>query len=97
MKKLRHTAALALMGWYLMVPPWDKSGVYPATPLSQWTDYEGSYDTAQQCSEAKEQLLAEVKQDASKTPSAAAYSKYTDAIIFARCIATDDPRLRGGE
>jgi hypothetical protein len=48
---LRHTAALTLVGWYLMVPPVesDKS-VRPELPLSQWIQSK-SYDTASECQE----------------------------------------------
>lgn len=43
--KRRHAAGLALVGWYLMLPPFLKEnqwGIWhadPATPLSQWNFY----------------------------------------------------------
>ena len=42
---LRHAAALALVGWYLMVPPFSKTDQYgnthadPSAPLSEWEFY----------------------------------------------------------
>ena len=45
---LRHAAALALVGWYLMVPPLSN----PSAPLSKWNLYR-SYDTARECEVAK--------------------------------------------
>jgi hypothetical protein len=35
--RLRHAAALALMGWYLMIPPPGPHGPNVAVPLSQWS------------------------------------------------------------
>jgi hypothetical protein len=33
----RHAAALALLGWYLMIPPRDEKGVLqPHSPLRKW-------------------------------------------------------------
>jgi hypothetical protein len=34
--KLRHAAALALAGWYLMMPPMGNGKVYATAPLSMW-------------------------------------------------------------
>jgi hypothetical protein len=87
----RHAAALALVGWYLVIPPWDKQHVFGGTPLSQWTDYEGSYDTAKECAEGKEQLLRDVDAEVKKY---AGWQSYKDAVILGRCVATDDPRLK---
>ena len=47
---LRHAAALALVGWYLMSPPIQafKESPVPelSAPLSQWTSV-SAFDTAQ--------------------------------------------------
>ena len=54
---LRHAAALALVGWYLMVPPATApNGTKGAklmtdAPLSRWFMH-GSFDSAKQCEEA---------------------------------------------
>ena len=56
----RHAAALALVGWYLMVPPPGpprSAGANTAppnhtAPLNQWT-IRNSYDSAQACEAAK--------------------------------------------
>jgi hypothetical protein len=54
---LRHAAALALVSWYLMVPPWtaghDGRPIQPLVadsyaPLSKWAT-EGSFDSAADC------------------------------------------------
>jgi hypothetical protein len=33
---LRHASALALVGWYLMVPPFSAKNVFYDRPLSDW-------------------------------------------------------------
>ena len=43
--KPRHAAALALVGWYLMVPPPDNL----TAPISAW-EVAASYDTGKHCS-----------------------------------------------
>ena len=50
MMKPRHAATLALVGWYLMVPPHDPDGQHanPKGPLSQWHIL-ASFDSADEC------------------------------------------------
>jgi hypothetical protein len=84
--KTRHlAAALALMGWYLLVPPTTRIWwVGPertdnAAQLSQWT-IQQSFDKAGVCESAR----------------MAAQQQVGDAAIRmgdALCVATDDPRL----
>jgi hypothetical protein len=47
---LRHAAALALVGWYLLVPPilTDQLLVNIDAPISKWEHYQ-SFDSAQEC------------------------------------------------
>lgn len=52
---LRHAAALALVGWYFIVPPFQGSNPESSradvnAPLSQWQIWSG-YDSAKQCNE----------------------------------------------
>ncbi|MDO8431151.1 MAG: hypothetical protein Q7S58_01945 [Candidatus Binatus sp.] len=53
MKQRHHAATLALVAWYLMVPPVIKVNGHPTVltmaPLQKW-DIEDSFDTATQCS-----------------------------------------------
>jgi hypothetical protein len=86
MIKLRHTAAMALMGWYLFVPPltrtwWIGPERYDdAAPLSRWT-IDRSFDKAGVCEAARQ----------------ATQQQAGDAAIrmdHAVCVASDDPRLR---
>ena len=50
MKQLHHAAALALLGWYLLVPPFDldKAVVDDAAPLSRWT-IKDSFSSVDEC------------------------------------------------
>jgi hypothetical protein len=56
---LRHAAALALVGWYLMTPPpsskenWSR--VTPPVPLGRWIMRDG-FDTADACRKARDDL-----------------------------------------
>jgi hypothetical protein len=86
---LRSTAALALVGWYLIVPPSlskapkDKS----MAALSRWTIVR-AFDAEKDC-------------DAERVKSSTvdlALGEYRgmppEEIYDARCIAADDPRLK---
>jgi hypothetical protein len=93
--KPRHVAALALVGWYLMVPPLVPQlsegepylGFLPLAPLSQWTILD-SFDSAEECIDAHVKLLRDrvIKNVNDEIRLEQAYS--------ARCIATDNPRLK---
>jgi hypothetical protein len=87
--RVRHAAALAIVGWYLMTPVrFPNPTVNPCLPLSQWTIFE-SFDTAAKCERKLRRLtLEELDSDVkSKT------KKADDAYVFSHCIASDDPRL----
>ena len=47
--KPRHAAALALVGWYLMMPLKD----HPEAPIKYWSQI-GSYDSAKECEAERE-------------------------------------------
>ena len=103
--RLRDAAALALMGWYLIMPP--TVGPYlrldTSAPDSRWQIVQ-SFDTATAC----EGYLQEMKEG-----TGASYHEYGVAAKFetdglkkmhdmgiptfastaARCIFSDDPRL----
>lgn len=89
--KLRHAAALALVGWYLMVPPLI-ANPNPTTggqlevsaPLSKW-EIVRSFDTAAECNEARQRTAAS---GVGNAEAQRLWQKY------ATCIASDDPRLR---
>jgi len=82
--KLRHAAALALAGWYLMLPP-AKNGQIRDAPIELWAHID-SFDTADQCRDAAQEIMKRADSKGDQTRIAAAYAY--------ECIASDDPRLK---
>jgi hypothetical protein len=78
---LRHTAAFALVGWYLLIP---LKGHLDA-PMAYWEHY-GSYDTAKECLKDQQHLF-----ERTKLPNSKITHKQAEE---SECIATDDPRLK---
>ena len=64
---LRHAAALALVGWYLMVPPMAHNEKdlqrRPAAPLSEWFIW-NSFDSADACTKARSALFWRASENA---------------------------------
>ena len=96
--KLRHAAALALVGWYLMLPP-DQNPALPArditAPISEWVRV-GSFDSAVACEAEQQKRVQFYIHLGLTTPEAT--STYRDRTLDyenAQCIASDDPRLKG--
>jgi hypothetical protein len=64
---LRHTAALALVGWYLMTPPTldprtQTSGLFvdPSAPLPKW-DVTATYESKAECEQGHRERFSRVK------------------------------------
>jgi hypothetical protein len=97
--KLRHAAALALVGWYLMLaPPYqDSSGhVGPdyGAPLSKWINLR-AFETADQCEAykpiARKSLKSQI--DAQSNKPTDYWPEVFSSFATTQCVATDDPRL----
>jgi hypothetical protein len=105
-----HAAALVLVGWYLMVPPWpvasdpNSSDVVPdvTASLGRWTT-ERAFDSARECEHwldtrkvkaRKEFQNPQKQEDPSSGPETLLAKKQAAEPLYARCIATDDPRLK---
>jgi hypothetical protein len=91
--KLHRAAALALLGWYLMVPPIELSpngerifNFY--APLSQWYRWD-FYDSARECWDVDHDLFVRSQSILRIDP----FDDAANAYLEAQCIATDDPRL----
>ena len=98
--RLRHAAALALAGWYLIVPPAGRTlRVGLAAPLSQWRTV-GTFNSAGDCEAGKRKglplLEKRIKEKAGKA-GVAAHDSDVQALaqLALRCVASDDPRLKG--
>ena len=99
--KLGHAAVLALVGWYLMVPPQlvssghETVNVDANVPLSKWTTWQ-AFDTATECESQLETLKEAALQRAQTGTKSGFLQKLLDNQFFdGQCIATDDPRLNG--
>ena len=103
---LRHAAALALVGWYLMTPPGPDTVTAPgskggeqsvstAAPLSKWI-IGHVYDKAEDCDREKIQARQEGYDLMAKDTehSESILRDRAQGLIHAECIATDDPRLK---
>jgi len=103
----RHAAALALVGWYLMVPPFAGTGKgsYPddRAPLSKWS-MGGSFDSAEACQQKIDDYIyhpclldmpagSVCPQNAIPHDDDFERAEH-ESFIEARCIGTDDPRLK---
>jgi hypothetical protein len=89
--KLRHAAALALIGWYLMAPPIYTPAyrVDLSAPISAW-DIIGSFNTASDCTD----ILIKLKKQRLGNPHSKKQKALHRRTDNSRCIATDDPRLK---
>ncbi len=99
---LRHAAALAVVGWYLMYPPMTSPNQVPTDwPLAEWKNV-GSFDTATDCEGVKIQMadmirdpteIAKMKEDALKEGGHWDQQVAITRSEAAKCVSTDDPRL----
>jgi hypothetical protein len=84
--KLRRTAALVLVGWYLMTPPLDRNREHdPSAPISRWA-INGRYDTAAKCAKAQMQNINYWNHVGNE--------QMLDAFGQSACIPTNDSRLK---
>jgi hypothetical protein len=87
----RHAAALALVGWYLMMPPPPDRPNGPvdiSASLSRWEIID-SFDGAEECSKYRfiiQGFMADPTTGKKRDP--------TPRGAAAVCISTDDPRLK---
>ena len=97
--KPRHVAALALVGWYLLLPPLTPNG-YPslvdtAQSLTKWQNV-GTFDNESDCKRGLKKFAYEASKKpadmAAMTPGQAVQSDLVRSWS-AKCVASDDPRL----
>ena len=90
--KLRDPAALALVGWYLMVPPLPK----PNSPLSHWKTLE-VFATEALCQVKRKAMVEEAESDETGESSVIVFeTRHGKEQFIARagsCVASSDPRL----
>jgi hypothetical protein len=91
-RALCNAAALAAVGWYLMMPPWN----YPHAPLSYW-DMVESFDSIQECRKQRNSTIRIGAAHSHDEPLYRITRRGQDEpfdAARAACIATDDPRLK---
>jgi hypothetical protein len=92
--KPRHVAALALVAWFLMMPPPRTVGDHFETnfyaPLSKWTKLR-RFDLQSQCETTREAYQKKPTGNLVIMLGAAEAQATTKA---SRCVASDDPRLK---
>jgi hypothetical protein len=95
----RHAAALALVGWILLIP----NPRRPTVPLIWWTQ-EGLYDTLAICEQRRQNWIQCADRPHYRTPDAKPCGreggKFTrdedrKALKLSQCISSDDPRFEG--
>jgi hypothetical protein len=89
---LRHAAAFALVGWYLMTPP---PPFNPSTPLSKWTrEGKTDYASEEECTAVREKLQTTFRDPGNIPPEHVTATIMVKAMAHLLCIASDDPRLK---
>jgi hypothetical protein len=90
-----HVAAFALVGWYLLFPPFNQWLNYQGVPgyqdgeLRDWQRL-ASFNTEQDCERAKDQLRERYDKD-QKEP---VLNRTQYNLRLAQCVQTDDPLLK---
>jgi hypothetical protein len=90
--KLRHAAALALVAWYLMVPPLaepDGLSIDTTAPLTAWVNMKPSFASKPDCETTKAKMIA-----LHPHPSDPSEQLRHDGAKAALCVPSDDPRLK---
>jgi hypothetical protein len=95
--RIEHSVVLALVGWYLMVPPVDRYSpevvfVGVLSPLSEWDTVRG-FDSAPECRKALKELIVDFETQKWEPNVPEGERSLIGASEIAKCIASDDPRL----
>jgi len=98
--KARHAAALALVAWYLLQPPWSGPTLDLTRPLSKWVN-QGSFGSAAQREIAKADLENGLRGDIDTAEGKSPNSQDLPILWGAEAaeqmsqyIASDDSRLK---
>ena len=95
--KPRHAAALALVGWYLMVPPLVDAPykIDMEAPLASWKVSQ-RFDTSEECNTAL--MAAKAKYEHTASAPLGTIEKGTRAfalqMTFAQCVSSGNPNLK---
>ena len=88
----RHAAALTLVGWYLLIPPFIPHESYNANaPLREWQTWK-SFDDESACKAAVSHLNGAQLNSIDPAERYIAMVEQTPGFKF-ECVASNDPRL----
>ena len=99
--KFRHAAPLALVVWYLMVPPDhpeldDSTQWVSQAPLPEWQIVQ-RFNATSACEKRRHEIISDamhaINADAKAGRTAAILSDYAISNN-AKCVSRDDPRLK---
>ena len=89
---LRDAAALALVGWYLMMPtPAPETFMKVTPPIGHW-DHFGSYDSEKDCDHALDEIYRRSEREGFEMKGFSP-EDVRRSWALAQCISTDDPRF----
>jgi hypothetical protein len=88
----RHAAALALVGWYLLLPPIGDGTPEVTAPLSRW-EILFSYETERDCQISLSRIVGQTLVDLQK-PMARDKKNFVLRLSSGTCVASNDPRLK---
>jgi hypothetical protein len=95
--KFQHTAAFALLGWSLVLPPVSRTMRIDMTPdLTKWTVH-STHATAAECEQERLRLQALVTPSTPAPPhSLRRVGREVMAARYrsARCVSSEDPALK---
>jgi hypothetical protein len=92
----RHAAALALIGWYLMVPPpvvHNRLPVDLEAPLSDWRLF-STHDSAAECMQGLVAFYKAAKAELRANPGDDSDRTRFYQLENSQCVASDDARLK---
>jgi hypothetical protein len=96
---IHHAAAMSLIGWILMVPPWvpNTHQVNKSAPLSQWVKRR-TFPKNEGCEAAKDRLQKAGLANQAEVDTMGRHRPHSEelhcAFCQAQCVAEDDPRLK---
>jgi hypothetical protein len=94
---LRHAAAFALAGWYLLIPRYALDGhLLDSAPLSAWRVYD-RYDSLNACQQTRQQMIRlgdEFINEQERRAELGRGVSQAATMLAARCVSSDDPRLK---
>jgi len=94
---LRHATALALVGWYLMLPPPSSTWGNWSHPVNTW-DVHGQFESKDECEKARRQYVTDPANfpywKALDDPAARNLLRTGKVPVPSECVSADDPRLK---